>query len=444
MFSEDNSMLKHSLFGFRLCQVVFLSLLIAPLVAAGADEMNSTDISGSIFQNQEFNFQFLRTIGYTASGGADINECLDTAFRIKDGDAESWYGQWNRTAARLESTAEEFLASGHKISAKEAFLRASNYYRNAGFYLDINPDDPRIVSTWEKSHDCFIKAANLSSGLIRPVRIPFQNTTLPGYLCLVDGNGTSRPTLIVHTGFDGTGEELYFGVAKFAIDRGYNVLIFEGPGQGEMIRVQGMPFRPDWEAAVTPVIDFAQNLSEVDPDRIALMGISFGGYLAPRAAAFDHRIAACIANGGVYDFNASVMQKAPPNMEEILSDENASREFDQEMSEYMKQSIETGWAVEHGMIVFGAQTPSEYFRMIAPYTLKDVAGLIRCPTLVVDSDNDTLLAGQARPLYDALTGPKEYLLFTTEEGAGLHCQMGAMTISNERIFNWLDGVLQEG
>ena len=252
-------------------------------------------------------------------------------------------------------------------------MRASNYYRNAGFYLDINPDDPRIVSTWEKSHDCFMKAANLSSGLIRPVRIPFQNTTLPGYLCLVDGNGTSRPTLIVHTGFDGTGEELYFGVAKFAIDRGCNVLIFEGPGQGEMIRIQGMPFRPDWEAAVTPVIDFAQNLSE-----------------------------------------------------------------------YMNQSIETGWAVEHGMIVFGAQTPSEYFRMIAPYTLKDVAPLIKCPTLVVDSDNDTLLPGQARPLYDALTCPKEYLLFTTEEGAGLHCQMGAMTISNERIFNWLDGVLQEG
>ena len=64
---------------------------------------------------------------------------LDTAFRIKDGDAESWYGQWNRTAARLESTAEEFVASGHKISAKEAFMRASNYYRNAGFYLEIIP-----------------------------------------------------------------------------------------------------------------------------------------------------------------------------------------------------------------------------------------------------------------------------------------------------------------
>lgn len=101
----------------------------------------------------------------------------------------------------------------------------------------------KLCPPGRRKPDCFIKAANLSSGLIRPVRIPFQNTTLPGYLCLVDGNGTSRPTLIVHTGFDGTGEKLYFGVAKFAIDRGYNVLIFEGPGQGEMIRVQGMPLQ---------------------------------------------------------------------------------------------------------------------------------------------------------------------------------------------------------
>ena len=200
-----------------------------------------------------------------------------------------------------------------------------------------------------------------------------------------------------------------------------------------MIRVQGMPFRPDWEAAVTPVIDFAQNLSEVDPDRIALMGISFGGYLAPRAAAFDHRIAACIANGGVYDFNASVMQKAPPNMEEILSDENASREFDQEMSEYMNQSIETGWAVEHGMIVFGAQNPQR----ILPND-RSIYAEGRSPADQVSHPccrfgERHAPAGQARPLYDARPCPKEYLLFTTEEGAGLHRQMGAMTIAKEDI-----------
>lgn len=427
----------------RLCAVLWLGLLIISLVSSGADEMNGTNTSRSIFQDDEFNFQFLRTIGYTAGGGADINECLDTAFRIKDGDVESWYSEWNKTAARLERAAAEFLSSGHNVSAREAFFRASAYYRCAGFFLDIDPDDPRTLLTWEKSRDCFMKAASLSNGLIRPVRIPFENSTLPGYLCLADSSGKKRPTLIVHTGFDGTGEELYYEVARAANDRGYNVLIFEGPGQGEVIRVQKIPFRHNWESVVTPVVDFALNLSEVDPDRIALMGISFGGYLAPRAAAFEHRIAACIANGGIYDYNASMLQRAPPDIEDILSDENASREFDQWTRELMNQSVEIGWTMGHGMLVFGADTPSEYLRMVAPYTLKDVAPLIKCPTLVVDSDADTMISGQARPLYDALTCPKEYLLFTTEEGAGLHCQMGAMMISNERIFNWLDKVLHK-
>ncbi len=361
--------------------------------------------------------------------------------RIKDGDIESWYSEWNKTASRLERTGEEFLANGHKISAREAFFRASGYYRNAGFFLDIDPDDPRSFQTWKRSRDCFMKAADLSEGLIKPVRIPFENTSLPAYLCLVDSSGAKRPLLIVHTGFDGTGEELYFEVGRAAIDRGYNVLIFEGPGQGEMIRAQKMPFRHNWETVVTPVVDFAMNLSEVDTERIALMGISFGGYLAPRAAAFEHRIAACIANGGLYDFNAIMRQRAPPEIDEILSDENASREFDMYIREFMNQSRTAGAKLGHGMLVFGADTPSEYYRMVEPYNLREVAPLIKCPTLVVDSDADTMLAGQAKPLYDALTCPKEFLLFTTEEGAGLHCQMGAVMISNERIFNWLDEVM---
>jgi alpha-beta hydrolase superfamily lysophospholipase len=90
-----------------------------------------------------------------------------------------------------------------------------------------------------------------------------------------------RPLLIVHTGFDGTGEELYFSTASFAVRRGYNVLIFEGPGQGGVIRTQKIPFRPDWETVVTPVVDYALSRREVDPRKIALMGISFGGYFAP-------------------------------------------------------------------------------------------------------------------------------------------------------------------
>ncbi len=428
---------------FSKCIGACLTLLMVSLTAISSDAVNDTSMTGAVFQDPGFNFQFLRTIGYASSGGADINECLDTAYRIKNADIESWYQEWNKTASRLENTADEFLAQDHNVSAREAYLRASNYYRNAGFYLDINSEDPRIIPTWEKSRDCFLKAASLSDNLIRPVRIPFENTTLPGYLCLVDASGEKRPLLIVHTGYDGTGEELYFEVAKSAVERGYNVLIFEGPGQGEVIRVQKIPFRYNWESVVTPVVDYALNQSVVDPDRIALMGISFGGYLAPRAAAFEHRVKACIANGGLYDFNASFFQKAPPGTEEMLSDENESKILDQEIRKAMNQSVEIGWVAGHGMYVFGAKTPSDYFRTVRPYTLKEVAPLIKCNMLVIDSDKDTLLPGQARPLYDALTSPKEFMLFTSEEDAGLHCQMGAMMISNERIFDWLDGIMQK-
>jgi hypothetical protein len=422
---------------------VFLALLMTDQTSVSSDVANNTSTTGAVLQDSEFNFQFLRTIGYASSGGADINECLDTAYRIKNGDIESWYLEWIKTASRMEKTADEFLAKGHNISARETYFRASNYYRNAGFYLDINPDDPRIMPTWEKSRNCFLKAATVSDGLIRPVRIPFENTTLPGYLCLVDASGEKRSLLIVQTGYDGTGEELYFQVAKFAIERGYNVLIFEGPGQGEVIRVQKTPFRYNWESVVTPVVDYALNQSVVDPDRIALMGISFGGYLAPRAVAFEHRIKACIANGGVYDFNASILQRISPDIEQILSDENKSKILDQEIRQAMNQSVEIGWAIGHGMYIFGAKTPSDYFRMLRPYTLKGVAPLIKCNMLVIDSDKDALLPGQAKPLYDALTGPKEFMLFTSEESAGLHCQTGAVMISNERILNWLDGVMKK-
>ena len=96
-----------------------------------------------------------------------------------------------------------------------------------------------------------------------------------------------RPTLIVHGGFDSTLEELYTSTAAPALERGYNCLTFEGPGQGGVIRKQKIPFRHDWERVVTPVVDYALTRSEViDPTCIALMGISMGGYLAARAVCF--------------------------------------------------------------------------------------------------------------------------------------------------------------
>jgi dipeptidyl aminopeptidase/acylaminoacyl peptidase len=298
------------------------------------------------------------------------------------------------------------------------------------------------VSVWQKSRDSFLKAARLADQPILPVKIPFEGTTLPGYLCLVDNSGAKRPLLIVHSGFDGTAEEIYFETAYFALKRGYHVLLFEGPGQGGVIRVQNLPFRPNWETVVTPIVDYAIRRKEVDPKKIALMGISFGGYLAPRAAAFEKRIKACIANGGVYDFFLAT--RLPAEEEKYLDSQEGAKEIDQAVYQRMKSDHSFRWSIANGLFTFQAQTPSEWLKMTRFYTMKGVAEKITCPMLIIDSEGDKDMPGQAPKLYEALKSPKDFMLFTRQEGAEEHCQMGAILISNARILDWLDGIMMKG
>ncbi len=421
--------------GKRFVVIVFLLIVSTFLFNA------YVEARGLVVKDPQYSFQLLRTMGYSSTGGADIGECLSTAYRIKDGNNESWYRQWYKTARHLEKTAERFLSKGHKQSAREVYFRASNYYRTAEFFLHTNPKDPRIVKTWRKSRECFQKAAKLSKSPIKFIRIPFKKTTLPAYLCLVDNSGKKRPLLIIHSGFDGTAEELYFEIGRLAVERGFNCLLFEGPGQGEMIRVQKIPFRPDWENVVTPVVNYALKLPEVDQKRIALIGFSFGGYLAPRAVAFEHRIKVCVADGGVYDFYANALKHCPSNMKEILKNKKASAGFNKEIMKIMNKNVDVGWFFGNGMFTFGAKSPTAFLLKLKPYNMRAYAAKIKCPVLVVDSEGDKDMPDQAKQLYSALKCSKTYMLFTETEGAADHCQMGAMMISNERILNWLEDKL---
>ena len=191
------------------------------------------------------------------------------------------------------------------------------------------------------------------------------------------------------------------------------------------------------------MVDFAVKQPEVDPEMIALMGLSFGGYFAPRAVAFEHRIKACIANGGVYDFHANVLRNTPPDFDKMLDDESAAEGIDKEIYQTMETDPSLRWIFSNGMWTFGAKSPSEWMRMTRPYNLRDCADKIKCHMLVVDSENDKDLPGQAKLLYDALRCPKDFMLFTAEEGAGEHCQIGASMVSNERILKWLQETLQK-
>ncbi len=362
---------------------------------------------------------------------------------------DSWYQEWHATAERIRRAADDSLAAGHVVSAREAYLRAATYYAMAEFYLHGDPDDPRIKESSAQGRDCFARAADLSETPIEAVSIPYEDTTLPGYFYKVDESSAPRPTLILQTGFDGTQEELYCQGAIAAVRRGYNCLTFEGPGQGEVIREQGIPFRYDWEAVIVPVVDYALSRPEVDPDKVALMGISLGGYLAPRGAAFEPRLAALIADGGVYQpwYPAYTMIAAnyPPangTAEGLLdSVREDPDDFDGAAQEMMEESIQLNWYLDNGMFTFGVDKPSEFILAFSEFTMEGVADRIACPTLVIDSDNDQSMKGEAERLYDALVCPKEFMLFTSQEGAGLHCQMGAMLLAHQRIFDWLDETL---
>ncbi len=388
------------------------------------------------FEDPQLSFQTLRMLGSAEAGQAEVGEVLRTAERIADGDFDGWHREWLATAERVEAIGDRSRARGHDVSAREAWMRASNYYRAAEFYLHGDPGDPRILDLSRRSIACFDRALDLLDLPVDRLEISYEGTTLPGLLYRPDPSRATRPTLLLQTGFDGTLEELH-PMALAANRRGWNCLTFEGPGQGRVIREQGLPFRHDWEHVVTPVVDHALSQGDVDPARIALEGVSLGGYLAPRAAAFEHRLAACIANGGVYDFMGS---RVPAQMtrEQFRSfAENAPDAFDAGMRQMMEESSEMRWAVSHGMFVFKAERPSDWMREALRFELSDVAGRIRCPTLVIDTEEEASFEGEAAKLYEALSSPRTFMLFTREEGAEDHCQVATPRLAQQRIFDWL-------
>jgi pimeloyl-ACP methyl ester carboxylesterase len=312
-------------------------------------------------------------------------------------------------------------------------LRASNYYRNAGLYMVATADRPKSISAYALSKTAFLKAIN-SLPEIKIVSIPYEKTTLPGYF--IPANKAKAPLLIIHSGFDGTGEEIYFEAGMAAHERGYNVLLFEGPGQGSVIRVQNLPFRYDWEKVVTPVVDYAlANLTNIDKNKIALMGISMGGYLAARACAFEHRIKACIVNGGVYSVTANIMQSFPAPVAALMT--SNPDKFNEIMYDQMKTNLTVRWFFNNGMWTFAANTPADLLTKGKLYTVKGILNKIQCPMLVIDSEADAFFTGQPQQVYNEVTSPKKLMKFTADQSAQAHCQMGAIAISNENILDWL-------
>jgi pimeloyl-ACP methyl ester carboxylesterase len=397
------------------------------------------------FDDRAFGYQTLRALAYTTFGGAEPGEVLVTAERIPAGDAEAWHREWRRTAVQVEGTAATARDAGNDRTAREALQRAHTYYRTAEFFLA--PDDPRRLPTYERARAAFRSAVDLFDDPVQRLEIPYEGTTLPGYL-FVPGGGRStdatagpRPTVVCLGGFDSLAEELYFlcGVPE-ALARGYAVCLFEGPGQGAPLRHEGLTARPDWEHVVGPVLDDLVGRSAVDADRIALVGVSFGGYYAPRAAAFDDRVAACVAFDHMHDLPGAAAAGSPRLGRLVRFVPDAAVNALAGVS--TRLSLESRWLLSNARWVFGVDSAAALQRALRAYTLVDVAGDVTCPTLVMAGEDDHFVPlSMAESFVDLLGGPTTLRVFTTEEGAGEHCQVGNLRLATGVIYDWLDGVL---
>src|SRR5262245_43298155 len=288
-------------------------------------ERSATRVRG--FDDPEMDFQLIRMLGMAPYGGAALGECLTTARQIDDGNPWSWARAFGELAVRLEVQARDCFRKEHRVSARELFLRTSNYYRAAEYYA--NPRLPEHHHFGMKARECFLPAAPLCREAIEVLGIPFEGSSLPAYFLRPAADRSPRKTLLVISGFDGTAEESYFQAGAAAVERGYNVLLFEGPGQTGTLRLYpDLTFRPDYEVPVRAAVDYVLGRPDVDPRRLAFMGISLGGYFSIRATAHEPRIRALIPDSPILDLyrymSAKLGQSSVPAKDDVTPDEAAA------------------------------------------------------------------------------------------------------------------------
>ena len=381
-------------------------------------------------------FNFVRTLMVAPTGGAEISECLQAAANIRDNNLEDWVRGWAILAENAFQAAGQARQAGRIADSRSAYLRASNYFRAAMFSLP--PTDGRFFPFLTRSREAFHEAAKLFSPPIEAIDIPFGAARLPAYFLSA---GRSRlPTLIAINGGDSINEELVHWIGFAAVARGWNCLIFEGPGQWSALQLNpGLTLRPDYEAPVKAVIDYLVQREEVDPDRLAVIGYSLSSQLAPRAAAFEKRIRACICVGGVVVDVNEAFKSVWPALRYAFPGV-----FDLVFAALEKVSPQLRGLANHFRYSFGLSKPHEILEAWRPFNIKDLAPRIQCPFLVLIGEGeyeqtDTHVVLSTLRFIRDLPGPVAMHEFAYADGwAASHCSVGDEGPSQRVIFDWLD------
>jgi len=402
-------------------------------------ERGHTRVQG--FQDPEMDHQLMRQLGSVRYGGASIGECLAAASRIRDADPASWSLEFSEAGRRQSEDATLRARNGHAISARDQYLVACNSYRAAEYYCPV--DDPRHLEYGMASRQAFLWSMQWDEASCVELWFSHEGLRLPAYHIRGARSAGDRVLMIV-SGFDGTLEESYIANGRAALERGYDLLLFTGPGQMDTWRFNAPShFAPEFEAVGRQAVDYALAQPGVNPRRLALMGISFGGYFASRIAAHEPRIRALIPNSPIIDLHAymtSFIGLDPATLPE--SDDFGVADLEHIPDAVMnaqKRIMSRNLMLRFGRPASFVQT----YRRIKDFRLSpEELAAIRCPSLALVGDGEG-----AEPLrqwqvfQDLVGGPCTPRLFTALEGADAHCQTSNLTLSAAVTMDWLDETL---
>lgn len=387
------------------------------------------------FANVTYDHQVLRVLNAIPAGGADTGEVLEAIRPIRQGDEQSWYDGWRAAAERATARAD---ATPDARSKGLALLRAHSYWRAAEFLLP--PDDPKRSDTFRRQLAAFYGGLDALGVDYEVLRVPYGDATLKAVYYAAPPGAPARPLIVFHGGIDSTLEELYAILGADAHQRGYAVLTFEGPGQGSVLREQGLTFTPEWEKPTGAVLD-AFLATHPAPPQIVLIGMSLGGYLAPRAAAFDRRIDGVVAFDVFYD-GREVVRRGVPAAGAWLVDHGFDRTV--AVLSRLRAAVDPSfrWQMRHGEWVLGPgdDGPAAALRAMDAYTLDGVAPQITGDVLIFAGAHDHFVpVSQVARFERALTGARSVTthVYAQETGGAEHSQMGATTLWHQDLFDWL-------
>jgi dienelactone hydrolase len=330
-------------------------------------------------------------------------------------DPDAWWQEWCAEAERNEKLADAAAKASRNAAAGNHYLRAGNYYYTGERFV---PPGEKKLGIYRKALRCYQEGLRRRYPEIEFREVPYEGKTLPAYFMKSQAKGRS-PTVVLFDGMDNCKEmSVLFAGLEFA-KRGFNTLAIDGPGQGEALRLRNITARHDYEVPGAAAYEFVAKRPDVDPKRVVIMGYSFGGYYAPRIAAFETRYSACVCLGALH-WDLHAWQKRIK--EQLAADPKKSAQ----------SNFQFQW-------ILGLSDSDAALERAKSFSLAGVAEKIACPVLITHGANDRVVPVEAaHKLYAALTTPSKTLkIFTPEEGGAEHCQVDDRPLGISYIADWI-------